>query len=114
MHHGWGIGSRVAPRVGRDRRRRLPRPGLIDGRAGTGEQDQALAEAALSDAVTAGTLTHGNEPELLTAVGAAVWQQAGAQRRLVSSGTIDVTPIKAAALAVHAASQMADPLQQVW
>lgn len=78
------------------------------------EVDQALAEAALSDAVIAGTLTHGNEPELLTAVGSAVWQQAGAQRRLVSSGSIDVTPIKAAALAVHAASQVVDPLAQVW
>lgn len=79
-----------------------------------GELDQALADAALSDAVTAGTLSHGNEPELLTAVGAAVWQTTGQHRRLVSSGRLDVSPLRAAALAVHAASQSADPLQQVW
>ena len=79
-----------------------------------GEQDQALAEAALSDAITAGTLSHGNEPELLTAVGGAVWQTSGAHRRLVASGTVEVSPARAAALAVHAASLTADPLQQVW
>jgi hypothetical protein len=78
------------------------------------EQDQALAEAGLSDAITAGTLSHGNEPELLTAVSAARWQTSGAHRRLVSSGTIDVSPARAVALAVHAASNATDPLQQVW
>jgi hypothetical protein len=90
-HHGWGTGSRVAPPWGgtvvADSRAR----DLIADAREPGEQDQALAEAALSDAVTAGTLTHGNEPELFTAVGSAVWQQAGAHRRLVSSGTIDIT-----------------------
>jgi hypothetical protein len=87
---------------------------LIPSAREPGELDQALADAALSDAVTAGTLSHGNEPELLTAVGAAVWQTMGAQRRLVSSGRIDVSPLRAAALAVHGASQSADPLAQVW
>jgi hypothetical protein len=99
---GWH-GVRRLPRAGADRRR--PEPG---------EQEQALAEAALSDAVTAGTLTHGNEPELLTAVGSAVWQQAGAHRRLVSSGTLDISPLRAAALAVHGASSAANPLAQIW
>jgi len=79
-----------------------------------GEVDQALAEATLSDVVTAGTLTHFAEPELLTAVRAAAWRTSGAHRRLESSGTIDVSPARAAALAVHAASQQADPLAQVW
>jgi hypothetical protein len=78
------------------------------------ELDQALAEAALSDAVIAGTLSHGNEPELWTAASAAVWRQTGPHRRLESSGRLDVSPARAAALAVHAASQSVDPLQQVW
>jgi hypothetical protein len=111
------IGSRVG-----ELRRRWGGTPVVDSRARDlipdarepGELDQALAEAALSDAVTAGTLTHGNEPELLTAVGAAVWKQTGAHRRLVSSGRLDVSPARAAALAVHAASQSTDPLSQVW
>ena len=87
---------------------------LIDGAREPGELDQALADAALSDAVVAGTLSHGNAPELLTAVGAAMWQTSGQHRRLVSTGRLDISPVRAAALAVHAASQSVDPLQQVW
>lgn len=87
---------------------------LIDGAIEPGDVDQALADAALHDAVTARTLRHGGEPEMITAVGAAAWQQAGAQRRLVSSGSIDITPIRAASLAVHAAQGRVDPLSQVW
>jgi hypothetical protein len=78
------------------------------------EQDQALAEANLSDRLTASTLTHGNEPELLTSVRAAAWRTSGAHRRLEPSGTIDISPLRAAALAVHAASTAVDPLAQVW
>jgi hypothetical protein len=78
------------------------------------ESDQAEAEATLSDRLDARTLTHGNSPELLTAVRAAAWRQAGAHRRLESSGTIDVSPLRAAALATHAASTTVDPLAQVW
>jgi hypothetical protein len=78
------------------------------------ETDQALAEAALSDRLDATTLRHGNEPELLTAVRAAAWRTSGAHRRLESSGTIDVSPLRAAALAVHAASTTVDPVGQVW
>jgi hypothetical protein len=78
------------------------------------ESDQALAEAVLSDRITAGTLRHGNQPELLTAVSAAMWRTSGAHRRLEPSGTLDISPIRAAALAVHAASTVTDPLSQVW
>ncbi len=78
------------------------------------ESEQAEAEATLSDRLDGRTLTHGNSPELLTAVRAGAWRQAGAHRRLESSGTIDVSPARAVALAVHAASQSTDPLQQVW
>ena len=78
------------------------------------EQDQALAEADLSDRLTAATLRHGNEPELLTSVRAAAWRTSGAHRRLESSGTIDVSPLRAAALAVGGASLAVDPLSQVW
>lgn len=104
LRRSWG-GSVIVDSRSRD---------LIDGAREPGELDQALAEAALSDAVTAGTLSHGDSPELLTAVGAAVWQVTGQHRRLVSSGRLDVSPARAAALAVHAASQSVDPLQQVW
>jgi hypothetical protein len=104
MRRKWG-GTVVVDSRARD---------LIGDAREPSEVDQALAEATLSDAVTARTLTHGAEPELLTAVSAARWQTAGAQRRLVSSGIIDVSPLRAAALAVHAASNVTDPLQQVW
>jgi hypothetical protein len=104
MRRRWG-GTVVVDSRARD---------LIGDAREPGEVDQALAEAALSDLVTAGTLTHGNEPELLTAIGAARWRQSGAHRRLVSSGHIDVSPARAAALAVHSASQQTDPLAQVW
>jgi hypothetical protein len=87
---------------------------LIDGAIEPSETDQALAEAALSDAVVARTLRHGGEPELLTAVSGAAWKQGATQRRLVSSGTIDITPARAASLAVHAVSGRVDPLSQVW
>lgn len=79
-----------------------------------GEIDQALAEAALSDRIEAGTVRHGNEPELLTAVRGARWQASGVHRRLVSSGIAEVSPVRAAALAAHAASSTADPLAQLW
>jgi hypothetical protein len=79
------------------------------------DQDQALAEATLSDRITAGTLRHGNEPELITSVRAAAWRQAQTHRRLESgSPSIDVAPLRAAALAVGAAVGVADPLAQVW
>jgi hypothetical protein len=78
------------------------------------EVDQALAEAGLSDRITAGTVLHGNEPELTASVRGAMWRTAGAHRRLESAGMIDVSPLRAAALAVHAASAAVDPLQQVW
>ncbi len=115
-HTSW-VGERVA-----EVRRRWGGVVVVDSRSRDlvadarepGELDQALADAALSDAVTAGTLSHGNEPELLTAIGACVWQTSGQHRRLVSSGRLDVSPARAAALAVHAASQSVDPLQQVW
>jgi hypothetical protein len=78
------------------------------------EVDQALAEAWLSDAVEARTLRHGGDPELLTAVRAATWRQAGAHRRLEGSDGVEISPIRAAALAVHAAFTATDPLAQVW
>jgi hypothetical protein len=87
---------------------------LIPAAVEPGETDQALAEAALSDRITAGTVRHGNHPELLTAVRAAAWRQAGAHRRLDTAGDVDISPLRAAALAVHAAAAKIDPLAQVW
>jgi hypothetical protein len=78
-----------------------------------GESQQALAEAALSDAVTAGTLTHDGAPELVTSVRGAAWRQAGAHRRLEPAGSADISPLRAAALAVHAALNAPNPLDSI-
>jgi len=78
------------------------------------EHEQAQAEATLSDRLDAGTLRHGNEPELLTSVRGAAWRQSGAHRRLEPAGSAEISPLRAAALAVGDASSTVDPLAQVW
>lgn len=60
---------------------------------------QAQADNALADAVTAGTLRHGNQGELNTAVKAARWRPAGDSRVLDRKGNVDISPLTAAALA---------------
>lgn len=66
------------------------------------QTDQAQAHNALSDAVEAGTLRHGNEPALNTAVRGARWRTLGDTRVLDRKGSIDISPLDAAALALHA------------
>lgn len=77
--------------------------GLVaDGVAVTAEQ--AVADNGLADAVEAGTLRHGNEPALNTAVRGARWKNKGDTRVLNPRGDIDISPLRAAALAVHGLS----------
>jgi hypothetical protein len=61
----------------------------------------ARAEASLDDAITAGTVWHGNEASLNTAVRGAKWRKSGDGRVLDRKGSLDISPAVAAALAVH-------------
>lgn len=64
--------------------------------------DPGQAHNALADAVNAGTVLHGNEPALNLAVKASRWKSSGDTRVLDRKGTADISPLIAAALAVHA------------
>jgi hypothetical protein len=75
--------------------------GLVDDAVEPAQTEQAKAHNALSDAVEAGTLHHGNEAALNVAVRAARWRPLGDTRVLDARGSADVSPIRAAALAVH-------------
>jgi hypothetical protein len=59
------------------------------------------AEASLDDAIAAGTVRHGNEPALNTAVKGARWRQFGDGRVLDRKGSLEISPAVAAAVAVH-------------
>ena len=61
----------------------------------------ALAHNALGDAVEAGVVRHGNQGELNTAVRAARWKPHGDTRVLDRKGSADISPLDAAAIAVH-------------
>jgi hypothetical protein len=67
-----------------------------------GEAEQARAHNALSDAVDARMVWHFNEPAMNTAVRASRWKQGPKTRELVRHGAVDVSPLAAAALVVHA------------
>lgn len=64
------------------------------------------AEATLDDAITAGTVHHGNQPELNTAVRAARWKPQGNGRVLDRKGSVEISPVVAAAVAVHGLGQV--------
>ncbi len=68
--------------------------------------DAAQAHNALADAVSAGTVHHGNEPALNVAVKAARWKPSGDSRVLDRKGTADITPVVAVALALHGLSEV--------
>ena len=68
------------------------------------EAEQAKAQNALSDAVLVGGLHHGNEPALNMAVRGARWKPLNNTRVLDRKGSVDITPLAAAALAVHGLS----------
>jgi hypothetical protein len=59
------------------------------------------AEASLDDAITAGTVRHGNEPALNAAVKGAQWRKSGDGRVLDRKGSLEISPAVAVALAVH-------------
>jgi phage terminase large subunit-like protein len=61
----------------------------------------ARAQASLDDAITAGTVRHGNETALNTAVRGAKWRKSGDGRVLDRKGDLEISPAVAAALAVH-------------
>jgi len=67
----------------------------------------ARAEASFDDAITAGTVHHGNEGALNTAVRVARWRKSGDGRVLDRKGDLEISPVVAAALAVHGAMQTA-------
>lgn len=78
------------------------------------ENAQAQAHNALADAVEAGTLRHGNEPALNTAVRAARWKPSGDTRVLDRKGDIDISPLIAAALALHGLTTTAETTTKAW
>lgn len=74
---------------------------LVEDAEEPSQAEQARAHASLADAVTAGTVRHGNEPALNTAVSGARWRPSGDGQVLDRKGRVDISPIIAAALALH-------------
>lgn len=87
----WG-GTVLADTAGR---------GLVPDATEPGTQAQAQAHNALATAVEGGLLRHGNEPALNFAVKAARWKPSGDSRVLDRKGSSDISPLVAAALALH-------------
>jgi len=81
-----------------------PSRGLVDGAEEPSQADQAKADNALSDAVLAGAVRHGNEPAMNTAVRGARWKPTGDTRIFSRKGSTDISPLRAAALALHGLS----------
>jgi phage terminase large subunit-like protein len=75
--------------------------GLVPDASEPSTAAQAQAHNALADSVEAGTVRHGDEPALNTAVRAARWRPQGDSRVLDRKGSADISPLVAAALAVH-------------
>lgn len=78
--------------------------GLVPDGVKASAATQAQAHNGLADAVGARTVRHGNEPALNTAVRAARWKPAGDSRVLDRKGSTDISPLVAAALALHGLS----------
>lgn len=75
--------------------------GLVPDTAEPSQADQAKAHNALSDAVAAGTVRHGNENALNMSVRGAGWRPMGDTRVLDRKGSTDISPLIAASLAVY-------------
>jgi hypothetical protein len=80
-----------------------PSDGLVPDAVRLSAGDQAKAHNALSDAVEASTVRHYGdaEKELVTSVRAARWKTSGDTRVLDARGSTDISPLRAAALAMH-------------
>lgn len=74
----------------------------------------ARAEATFDDAITAGTVHHGNENALNTAVKGARWRKSGDGRVLDRKGSLEISPVVAASLAVHGVMTGADTPPNLW
>jgi hypothetical protein len=70
--------------------------------AGAGLDDRVQADADLRDAVETKAVTHGNYPDLNTAVDAATWRKVG-DRRVFGRKAVDVSMLEAVSLARWAA-----------
>lgn len=88
--------------------------GLVPDAVETTLAERAKADNALSDAVLAGSLRHGNEPALNTAVRAARWKASSETRVLDARGSVDISPLRAAALAVHGVMAADDTPPNLW
>lgn len=75
--------------------------GLVPGAVEPSEADQAQAHNALADAVSAGTVQHYGETPLMVSVSASRWRPRGESRVLDRKGNADISPLVAAALALH-------------
>jgi hypothetical protein len=73
------------------------------------EAAQAQAHNFLAAAVDSETVRHGNSPELNVSVRASRWLAYGNTRVLQRKGSADISPLAAAALAVHALSSAPAP-----
>lgn len=73
--------------------------GLVPDAVEVSQADQAKAHNALSDAVEADTIRHGNEKALNVAVRSAKWRPLGDTRVLDRKGDADISPLVAVALA---------------
>jgi hypothetical protein len=64
----------------------------------------AVVDNALDDRITAGTVRHGDDPALDVAVRVARWKKSGDTRVLDRRGGMDISPVRALALAVWGAT----------
>lgn len=76
---------------------------LVVGAEEPSQAEQATADNWLHDAVLARTVRHGNEPALNMALRGARWRPLGETRVLDRKGSTEISPVRAAALAAHAA-----------
>ncbi len=79
----------------------IPSRGLVDLAEAPAQAEQAQAHNELSDRIAAGTVRHGNDTALNVAVRGAQWRPSGDTRVLDRKGSTDISPVIAAALAVH-------------
>jgi phage terminase large subunit-like protein len=74
---------------------------LLDDAVALSRPEEAMAQSAMRDRVTARTVRHDDEPALNTAVRAAEWRNSGDTQVLERRGSADISPLVAAALALN-------------
>lgn len=83
--------------------------GLVADAEEPSEAEQAKAHNALADRVVAGTVRHGQQGAMNTAVRSSQWKDSGNTRVLERKGAMDISPIAAAALALAGLELTARP-----